>query len=209
MVGRGGRKCNDIYKPYFTVIDGGGNIEEFGKWSEEVDWKSHFYGSDDKPKAKKEALDQTKQCTECGMIHAKNLLECPECGFVYIEKKYTVSVSGEVAQLIDKIPEPNGSKIVGYVKKINRDKNFAWVILINQIIDLFVFHEVTYGSFQQAEKNGKFDLSIRRLIKEPYQTIQNSELESGTLRTKAYLINKIKAKLNDYYSRKQNSARNI
>lgn len=199
MVGRGGRKCDEIYKPYFTLIDGGGNVAEFGKWSDEVDWKSHFFGSNEKPKPKKEALDQTKQCTECGMIHAKNLLQCPECGYEYIEKKYTVSVSGDVAVLIDEIPKPNGKKIVDYCNRVGRDKNFAWLILQNQIIDLFLFHSVTFGSFLQAEKNGKFDLSMRNLIKEPYQTIQNSELESGTMRTKAWIINKIKDKLNGYY----------
>lgn len=205
MVGRGGRKCDDIYKPYFTLIDGGGNVEEFGKWSDEVDWKSIFYGTDEKPKAKKEALDQTKQCPECGMIHAKNEPECPECSFKYIDKEKKISVSGEVAQLIDEIPKPNGIKIVSYVQKIGRDKNFAWLILQNQIIDLFIFHSVTFGSFLQAEKNGKFDLSMRALIKEPYQTIQNSYLESGTMRTKAYIINSIKKKLEKYYNNKINN----
>lgn len=201
MVGRGARKCNEIYKPYFTLIDGGGNVQEFGKWSDEVDWKSHFYNTE-KPKPKKEALDQTKQCPECGMIHAKNLTQCPECDFFYIDIEKKISVNGEVAILIDEIPKPNGQKIVAYVKKIGRDKNFAWTILINQILDLFIFHSVTFGSYLQAEKNGKFDISMRNLIKEPYQTIQNSTLESGTMRTKAYIINKIKKNLNDYYSRK-------
>jgi superfamily II DNA or RNA helicase len=201
MVGRGGRKCNEIYKPYFTLIDGGGNVQEFGKWSDEVDWKSHFYNTE-KPKPKKEALDQTKQCPECGMIHAKNETQCPECDFLYIDIEKKIVTNGEVAKLIDEIPKPNGAKIVSYVQKIGRDKNFAWTILINQILDLFIFHSVTFGSYLQAEKNGKFDLSMRNLIKEPYQTIQNSTLESGTMRTKAYIINKIKKKLDDYYSRK-------
>jgi len=202
MVGRGGRKCDEIYKPYFTLIDGGGNVEEFGKWSDEVDWKSIFYGSDEKPKPKKEALDQTKQCPDCGMIHAKNEPECPECTYLYIDPEKKISVSGEVAQLIDEIPKPNGSKIVSYVQKIGRDKNFAWVILQNQIYDLFLRHGVTLGMYHKSIRNEQFENSIRRLIKEPYQTIQNSYLESGTMRTKAYLINKIKTKLDDYYSRK-------
>lgn len=205
MVGRGGRKCNDIYKPYFIVIDGGGNVGEFGKWSDEIDWKSIFYGSDEKPRPKKEALDQTKQCPECGMIHPKNEIQCPECDYVYIEKQITISENGKVAELIDEIPKPNGSKIVRYVEKINKDKNFAWLILQNQIIDLFIFHSVTFGMYVKAEKNGKFDQSMRALIKEPYQTIQNSKLECGTMRTKAYIINKIKKKLDDYYSRSENS----
>lgn len=202
MVGRGGRKCDEIYKPYFTLIDGGGNVAEFGKWSDEVDWKSIFYGTDEKPKPKKEALDQTKQCTECGMIHAKNLSECSECGYVYLDPIKNTKFSGEVAKLIDEIPRPNGKKIVDYVYKIGRDKNFAWLILQNQIIDLFIFHSVTFGTYKKAEENGKFEESMRNLIKEPYQSIQNSYLESGTMRTKAWIINKIKKKLDDYYSRK-------
>ena len=62
MIGRGGRKCDSIYKPYFKVIDGGGNIQYFaskyggtGKWSDEIDWESIFYGTNEKPRAKKEA----------------------------------------------------------------------------------------------------------------------------------------------------------
>jgi superfamily II DNA or RNA helicase len=205
MVGRGGRKCDYIYKPYFIVIDGGGNVAEFGKWSDEIDWKGIFYGSDEKPRPKKQALDQTKQCPDCGMIHPKNEIQCPECDYVYVEKQITISENGKVAELIDEIPKPNGSKILRYVEKINKDKNFAWLILQNQIIDLFIFHSVTFGMYVKAEKNGKFDQSMRALIKEPYQTIQNSKLECGTMRTKAYIINKIKKKLDDYYSRSENS----
>jgi hypothetical protein len=139
------------------------------------------------------------------MIHPKNEIQCPECDYVYIEKQITISENGKVAELIDEIPKPNGSKIVSYVEKINKDKNFAWLILQNQIIDLFIFHSVTFGMYVKAEKNGKFDQSMRALIKEPYQTIQNSKLECGTMRTKAYIINKIKKKLNDYYSRSENT----
>jgi superfamily II DNA or RNA helicase len=204
MVGRGGRKCNEIYKPYFTLIDGGGNVAEFGKWSDEVDWKSHFY-IDEKPKPKKEALDQTKQCPECGLIHAKNELQCPECGFFYIDIQKKISIGGEVAKLIDEIPKPNGKKIVDYCQRVGRDKNFAWLILQNQILDLFIFHSVTFGTYQKAEKNGKFEESMRNLIKEPYNTIQNSHLESGTMRTKAYIINKIKDKLCKYYQNQRSN----
>lgn len=207
MVGRGGRKCESIYKPYFTVIDGGGNVAEFGKWSDEVDWVSHFHNTE-KPKAKKEALEQTKQCPECGYIHAKNLLQCSECGFEYIEKSKAIVSNGEVAKLIDAIPLPSGSKIVQYCSRVGRDKNFAWLVLINQILDLFIFHSVTFGTYQNTNENGKFEQSMRNIIKEPYNTIQGSILESGTMRTKAWIIGKIKSKLNDYYTRKQNTATN-
>lgn len=200
MVGRGGRKCDTIYKPHFKVIDLGGNIETHGKWSDEIDWKSIFYSSQEKPKPKREALDQTKQCKNCGMIYVKNEIACPNCE--YEEPKREKIITDEVAVLVDEIPLPNGKKIVEYCKRIEKDKNFAWTILINQILDLFIRHEVTFGTFKRTEKNGKFEESMRRIIKEPYASIQCSELEGTNLRTKAYIVNKIKTKLEKYYAQR-------
>jgi superfamily II DNA or RNA helicase len=199
MVGRGGRKSNTTYKPNFIVIDGGGNIGVHGKWSDEVDWESHFFGSNEKPKPKREVLDQVKQCSECGVIHAKNILVCPECGFTEKEQIYEEKISKEIATLTDEIPKPNGKKIVDYCIRVGKDKSFAWVILQNQIIDLFIRHSVTLGMYNKAIKNERFEKSIRSIIFEPYSTIQGSQLEGTKLRTKAYIINKIKQKLDKYY----------
>ena len=213
MVGRGGRKCDYIYKPHFKVIDGGGNIQYFaakyggtGKWSDEYDWESIFHGQNDKPRPKKEALESTKLCENCECLIAKNALECEECGFIFKEKKKEKTFSDEVAVLVDEIPLPNGKKIVEYCKRSGKDRNFAWLILQNNILDLFIRHSVTFGTYQKTERNGKFEQSIRRIIKEPYQSIQGSELECGTMRTKAWVINKIKSKLEKYYEK---SERNI
>jgi len=201
MVGRGGRPCDLVYKPYFTLIDGGGNVETFGKWSDEIDWKPIFYGTDQKPKPKKEALENVKQCSECGYIHAKNLLQCPECGYALPEKEKTILISGEVAKLVDRVPLPDGNKIIAYCQKLGKDKNFAWVVLQNQILDLFYYHNVTEGTFINTVNNGKFEMSIRNIIKSPYQIIQNSNLESGVMRTKAFIVNKIKNQLEKHYER--------
>jgi len=200
-VGRGGRPCDSIYKPYFTLIDGGGNVEAFGKWSDEIDWIPIFYGTDAKPKPKKEALDNVKQCPDCGIIHAKNLLECPDCGYSEPEKEKTILISNEIATLKDSIPLPDGYKIVKYCQKLNKDKNFAWTVLQSQILDLFYYHNVTEGNFINTVHNGKFEMSIRNIIKNPYQIIQNSELDGGVLRTKAYLVNRIKNQLEKHYER--------
>jgi len=160
-------------------------------------------------KPKKEVLEQVKQCTEYGAIHAKNAVECPQCGYSEKENETEIKISKEIAVLTDEIPLPNGSKIVDYCLRIGKDKNFGWLILQNQIIDLFIRHSVTFGTYQKSLINEKFEQSIRRIIKEPYQTIQGSNLESGTMRTKAWIINKIKTKLDKYYEtkgRKESSA---
>lgn len=199
MVGRGGRKSFNTYKPNFIVIDGGGNIAVHNKWSDEVDWNSHFYGTNEKPRPKKEVLDQVKQCVNCGTIHAKNAVECPKCGFTEKEILQEIKLSKEIATLTDEIPKPNGKKIVDYCNRIGKDKAFAWIILQNQIIDLFIRHSVTLGMYNKAIKNERFEQSIRSLIFEPYNSIQDSELEGTKLRTKAYIINKIKTKLDKHY----------
>lgn len=201
-IGRGGRKCDTIYKPSFIVIDGGGNIGVHGKWSDEIDWKSHFYGTNEKAKPKKEILEQVKECVGCGKIHSKNLLECPECGYTEKEIKKENFISKEIAVLTDEIPLPNGSKIVDYCNGIGKDRNFAWLILQNQVIDLFIRHSVTFGTYKKTVENLKFEESIRRIIKNPYKAIQASDLDCGTMRTKSWLINKIKLKLDKYYEKK-------
>ena len=208
MVGRAGRKCSDIYKPYFKHIDGGGNMRYFaekygnsGKWSDEYDWESIFYGTDEKPKPKKEPLDQTKECTECGSLLMRTDTECYICGHVIKPPTERVKISSEeVAVLVDEIPLPNGKKIVEYVTRVGRDKSFAWSILQNQIMDLFLRHGVTLGTYSKTQDNGKFETSMRNIIKEPYASIQGSELQGTQLRTKAYIINKIKLKLDKYYN---------
>lgn len=203
MIGRAGRKCDQIYKPHFIHIDLGGNIETHGRWSDEVDWKSIFYGTDEKPKPKKEAMDQTKLCENCECLIAKSSLECEVCGFEFGVKKESNNYSDEIAVLVDEIPLPNGRKIVAYCQKIGETKNFAWLILQNQTLDLFIRHSVTFGMYQKAEKNGKFEQSMRNIIKEPYQSIQNSQLDGGVLRTKAWVVNKIKSKLEKYYEKRK------
>jgi superfamily II DNA or RNA helicase len=202
MVGRGGRPCDSIYKPYFTLIDGGGNVEYFGKWSDERDWPSVFYGSKNKPKPKKEVLEQIKECVNCGSVHAKNAIECPECGHVEEKVIKEITVSNEVAKLADAVPYPDGTKIVKYCERIGRDRNFALIILINQTLDMFFYHSVSEGNFTNTVINGNFEIKIRKIIKEPYQKIFNSNLEGGVFRTKAYIVNKIKKKLEEYYSKK-------
>ena len=211
MVGRGGRICNTEFKPIFKVIDGGGNIQYFankynnsGKWSDEYDWEGIFYGKYDKPKPKKEPLDQTKECQNCGAVVSKTAVICDFCEteFAPDNKKREQGYSDEVARIIDEIPLPDGNKIVQYCNRLGRDRNFALTVLINQVLDLFFYHNVSEGCFINTVNNGKFEMSIRNIIKEPYQTIYKSELEGVIFRRKSYIIDKIKKKLNEYYSKK-------
>jgi len=198
MVGRGGRTCDSIYKDTFKLIDLGGNIEAHGKWQDFVDWEAYFYGTNEKPKPKKEALENVIQCTECGMIHGKSLLQCPECGFekvVYFQKQ---QLSNAVAVLIDDYPLPDGGKIVKYARRNQKDLSFAYTILINQTVDLFIYRYVTKASYLKSLSNGQFHDSIKGIFGKPMKTFAVS-FDRKSMRTFDNLLKSVKSKLDTYY----------
>lgn len=206
IIGRGGRITNKFFKDYFIHIDLGGNIDYFknlyggtGFWSDNVDWKKIFFGEGEKPRPKKVSLEDTTSCKECGAIHQKSEPECPECGFsvpsVIREKK----MSNEVAQLIDEIPLPNGSKISKYCHKNGKDMAFAYTILINQTVDLFIYKYVTRGNYENTLDNGKFHDAMKRILSKPCKTFFVSGLPKTRPRSFENLMTTIKCKLDQFY----------
>lgn len=198
MVGRGGRKCDEIYKEHFKLIDLGGNIEAHGRWQDFVDWKAHFYGTNEKPRPKKEPLENVIQCTECGIIHSKSLLACPECGFEKIVFQQKQKLSNAVAVLIDEYPIPDGYKIVKYTKKNEKDLAFAYTILINQTIDLFIYRYVKKASYLKSLSSGQFHDSIKSIFAKPMKTFAVS-FDRKSMRTFDNLLKSVKSKLDTHY----------
>lgn len=197
MVGRGGRctRGNEIYKDNFIVVDGGGNIERFGHWSENKDWRNIFFNGLSKPKAKKEPLDLVKDCNSCGALVPKTATICPECNYEFeIKIKTDKEIGSDVATMISKVPAPKPEKIYNYTKRCNESRDFAWKILINQITDLFVIYQITKEQYLAKGEN-----RIYQIVKDNYFYIQGSDLESGVRRTLKYLTNKITEKLNAKY----------
>lgn len=193
MVGRGGRITSLIYKPNFILIDGGGNVERFGNWSAQRDWVSIFYGTDQKPKPKKQQPEDIRLCNTCGFMYAKTESNCPNCQSeppIPIPKIKTESETLNVRQ--NEIPLPNGNSIRMYVESVNGNRDMAWRILINQIFDLFILHQV---SKEQYLKND-IPKKVGNLVSKCYYQIAKLE---GTNRTKEYLVNKVITKLEKYY----------
>lgn len=197
MVGRGGRctRGNEIYKDNFIVIDGGGNIDRFGHWSDNKDWINIFYNGLSKPRAKKEPLELTNTCKSCGYIMAKSIIKCPECGYEepFKEKKQK-DEEQTAATVISKVPPPNPKKIYEYVKRCNEDMNFAWTILINQIYDLFIIYQIKKEQYLNKGKK-----RINEIVRNNYFFIHGSDLTCGVRRTIKYIENKIINKLNNKY----------
>lgn len=202
MVGRGGRVSHEIYKDNFIVIDGGGNIDRFGEWSDHTrDWEKIFFEGIGKEKPKRENEIDINECPECGMLYPKSSKECPECGAeIEPTKKKEKAESENVLLPIRKIPPPNGEKIYRYTITKNEDINFSFKILIGQIVDMFKFYRVTKELYISTKNNGNLEKKIKSMIHKVYFVLLGKQdIKAANHRKIQYLINKVIDKLNKYY----------
>lgn len=204
IVGRGSRTSDKIYKDSFIFIDGGDNISSFGEWSSERDWEDIFWNGIGKPKPKKVDIEDVQECDNCGFLMPKNSLVCDGCGFekepLVISDKKEVVLSESVLQPIKKIPPPNGKKIVQYTLSKNENAHFAFRILQNKILDMFIYYRVTIGQYEKAKNNGKLNEKIKKFVQQCYFSIINEpKFKEDSNRTMAYVINKCKEKIERYY----------
>lgn len=172
MVGRGGRSTKKIYKPNFILIDLGGNVAAFGKWSDPVDWSKHFY-YESKLVPKKEALEKIAFCEGCNQIIAATAVVCPFCG--HEKEKKIVSLTKSTVHVSELI-YPSGTKIVKYCDLHKQNKKFAVNIMLKQAVDLFIYAEVSKALFESTVKNGNFFKHMEKILNEEILIIQSSSL---------------------------------
>ena len=195
MVGRGGRSTKKIFKDKFLLIDLGGNVDTFGKWSEPVDWAEHFYLTS-KLVPKKEALDKITFCDGCDMIIPATAAVCPFCGHEKPPKKVNISEDTvHVAELI----YPDSLKIIKYCELYNKDKYFAIDILFSQCIDLFKYTEISLEKVESTIRNGNFFKTMKIVMDEQVLIIQNSNLQGEY---KKNHLSEFISKLHEFYSKK-------
>lgn len=208
IAGRGARITNKIMKDRFIFIDGGGNSDRFGMWSDPTrDWEKIFWNGLKPPKQMKEQLDDIKECDECGWLKQKSEKECPNCG--YIEEPPPTKddepeiISDKRTAKIKKVVYPNGEKIVNYCLSIKEDVNFAFKILINQVFDMFVKHEVTAATYAKSKRDGSLEERLNKILGFPFVKIIQSNLPSKSNRTLNYLKVKLKTRLDEKYNKVQ------
>lgn len=194
IVGRGSRTTSKIYKDKFIVIDGGTNIERFGKWSDNFDWEKLFQSSEDYKPKKEPPEDEPLECINCGEFMPPRTCICEECGHNNCELK--------AAQIVEKlgvridIVKPDGNKIVNYCEKINKDKFFAFNLLTKQI--LAMFNSVDKEQYIRNQNKG-VPRVMREYLKPNYIKIIRSKLPSRSNRTYDTLENNLLKKLNKKY----------
>ena len=203
MVGRGARSTKKIYKDSFIVIDGGGNIERLGTWSDpNRDWRKIFFEGIGKTKAKREAPLSVQECKQCGCLFSRSESICPNCGWkVPMPPPRDKVLGNEILAPIDKIPLPNGKKIIDYTLSRGEGKAFAFKVLTEQIIDLFRFNLVTRGTYLNTKRNGRLHKRLSEIVRPVYFAFINQpEFKDGANRTLKWTIKKIEEKLDKYYN---------
>lgn len=201
MIGRGGRTSKKIYKPFFTVIDLGGNVKRLGKWSDNLDWESIFYNGFKPAKKKKEILIQCEKCAYNWI--GLNSDNCPDCGHKnqpqIREPKQIGQNKSEPERATKKttsisvIPIPNGSKIAEFVKRTTNNKNDYYKIIIDKYIELWKLNRIEKEVYLKRVETGYLEIKINEYLKNNYKYVNS--LKHGTPRTYEYLRNKIKNKL--------------
>lgn len=202
IAGRGGRASKKIYKDNFIFIDGGGNIERFGEWSSPRDWKEIFYKGTSKERAKVINATDIQDCPECGCLYPKSESTCPECGEEIPPKTPREQKESEdVLTPIREIPPPNGERIYKYTLSQGENINFAFKIMIGQVVDMFRFYRVTKDKYEAAKSTGELDKKIGKMVRNCYFVLlKKSDIQTEGRRKLDTLIEKTKLNLEKYYA---------
>jgi superfamily II DNA or RNA helicase len=193
IVGRGGRITNKIYKPFFKLVDLGGNVKRFGSWSDKVDWNKIYNNQIEKKRIVRD-LEDFKICFNCeAMI---NSYPCQYCGSIEPEKKEKKSIVS-IAKELKKLPPPKATHILKYALANNLDINDAKVLTANYIVDMFIFSQTTIPTIQKNKDYLKAE--IKRFVRPIYFALNNSKLKGNRKRTIADFENKIFKKINKHY----------
>jgi len=196
IVGRGGRITDKIYKPYFKLIDLGGNVSRFGSWSDDVDWKT-IYENDTEKKRRIRDLEDFRICYECEAMIIN--YPCEYCNSIEPVKKE--AVKGEaIATELKKLPPPKATHILKYALANDLDINDAKVLTANYIVDMFIFSQTTMPTIKKNINYLKNE--IKKSVKPIYFALAKSELKGNRKRTIRDFESKIFKKLNKHYENK-------
>lgn len=190
IVGRGGRITDKVYKPFFKVIDLGGNVSRFGGWSDPVDWEKKYNDELEKKAAIKDTEDYII-CIGCSAMILE--YDCEYCGQKKPIKKATSVI--KIAEEIKPLPLPNPTHIINYCTKNELDVNDAKNLTANYIKDMFIFAKTK----RDTVVNTHLDHRILNVIKPIYFALHRSDLKGNRYRSLNDFLNKVNKQINKLY----------
>ena len=149
MVGRGARTTEKVFKEFFTLIDFGNNIENFGLWSAPRDWNAHFQNN----KKAKEGIAPIRECKKCGRINHASATACDECGEEFPKKEATFFVEDEEAKVVRvkdfEFPEVNVKKLKTFCEKKRWSIHKSVHLLLEANIRVLNVYDITAERFER------------------------------------------------------------
>ena len=196
MVGRGGRITDKIYKPFFKVVDLGGNLARFGKWSDPRDWAIMF-NQEEVKKVQKSDVEPLQECDNCGALVASD--ECEFCGHVKVKGVFK---GGKIELVpLDELPPPNAEKIINYVEKTGGGVNKAREILAKYLVDMVICAGTSTETLIRTYESGEMRVRLKRVVTPIYFAIQRSKLEGNRVRTLEYYLNFCEKKIKKLFEK--------
>jgi superfamily II DNA or RNA helicase len=197
--GRGARVTDKIYKDKFTFVDLGQNILEHGTFSQKRNWQDYFQPADWKRKVAADLLS-TWECTFCGALNITGIEECEICHMpkedVVVESNGKKMKEGEFEELAD-MPLPKAKSIISYSIAQGKDSNFAFKLLEQKIVDLFIHYNVS-KTFYQTRKT-EFHIIIKQIYVPIYFAIIKSKEISGARKTIETQLDRLYKKIDKLY----------
>ena len=193
IVGRGGRVTDKIFKPFFKLIDLGGNVQRFGSWSDDVDWNEIYNNSKEKKKSVRD-LEDFIICHECEAMIKE--FPCEYCECVKPEKK-KITKQNTLAKELIKLPPPKGNHILKYSIANDLDINDAKTLTANYLVDMLTFARTHKDTTYRDE--GLLRAKIDNIIRPIYFTLHGSQLKGNRRRTLIDFRNKVLNKIEKHY----------
>jgi superfamily II DNA or RNA helicase len=205
MTGRGARITNRIYKDKFTVIDLGENILEHGPFSQRRNWHDYFTHAMWKRKVTMDLL-KTWECTYCGAINVIGEEFCGTCGAlkedVVVGESTKKLKTGEFEALTD-MPLPKARNIIDYSIAQKQGSVFAFKLLEEKIVELFIHYKVSKGFYQKKRED--FHIRIKQIATPIYFAIMKEKRLQGPKRTIDTTISKIYSRIDKLYLINENA----
>jgi len=174
IVGRGGRITSKIFKPFFKLVDLGGNVVRFGSWSSDVNWQKIYNNEVEK---KKSDLESFVICKNCDSLI--NNYPCEVCGHelpISDEEKEKKEIIKE-AEAIKKLRPPTATMILRYAEANQLDINGAKNLTADYLLMMLRHSNVKITNHIQLKQR------INKVIVPIYFALHKSKLEGNRIRT--------------------------
>jgi len=196
IVGRGGRITDKIFKPYFKLIDLGGNVDRFGSWAGDVNWHRKY------KERVKQIIENYFICPSCLEFVKSN--PCSECG------ELKPSIKGETAKekvhlgiavSREKLPIPTPKMMIDFGLRTGKDINEVKNEVADYLVRMIAYDGMSYEKYLNNAK--KIEQRIVNITTPIWFALHRSKLKGNKRRTILDFKRKVYKRIEKYYDKEK------